>query len=361
MRPIRVLVDTLADEGLLNAQMGNGREIIRRLDPAQFHVTTFFLGKPDPTIVARENTRLIQLPERRKTVRIFAEFMRGAHHVLFYVKSAPASRWYLSFRSKWRDRRVAIGTIESQCNLKDELDVAPEAVRLWEQTVLRCDRLYSNSAYVQKSLKQEYGLESGIIPTGADTNFFTPAPHRQVNARPVVLFVGSLRRRKHPEFLLTAAACFPQVDFRIVGAGPMEPELQARIDREGLKNVVLPGALGAERLRQEYRQADIFLFPSTFEGSPKVIVEAAACGLPVIVRDSYAPETVVHGVTGYQAKSEQEMLSFLHGLVSQPDLRVRMGRAGREHCTMFDWDVIARQWEQAFIDAASPCRLGRAS
>src|SRR5690242_9740922 len=118
MRPIRILVDSFADEGLRNAQMGNAREIIKRLDPDAVHVTTFVLGAPDPAIAARKNTKLIQLPSRGQTVPILKEFLFGAHHLLFYLKASPASRWYLKLRERWRDRRQTIGTIESQCNLQ---------------------------------------------------------------------------------------------------------------------------------------------------------------------------------------------------------------------------------------------------
>src|SRR6266542_1924344 len=357
MRPIRILVDSFADEGLLNAQMGNAREIVCRLDPDIFHISTFVLGNPDPRIAGRKNTRLIQLPERRQTVRILSEFLLGAHELLFYLKASPASRWYLSLRKKWRDRRVTIGTIESQCNLEELADFAPEALRLWEQTILSCDRLYSNSRYVQQSLSNEYGLGSEVIPTGADTRFFTPDWELPRNLRPQVLFVGSLRRRKRPELVLSAAARFTEADFRITGEGPIREELERRVALEELANVTLTGALRAEELREEYRRADVFFFPSSFEGSPKVIVEAAACGLPVICRDSYSPETVSHGVTGFQASSDDELFSYLRLLLASSDLRLRMGRAGRELSQNFDWDLITRQWEETFSEIAEGQRL----
>jgi hypothetical protein len=79
MSPTRILVDSLADAGLLNAQMGNAREIVSRLDAERFHVTMFALGAPDPRLLARANTRLVQLPQRRQTVRIISEFLWGKH------------------------------------------------------------------------------------------------------------------------------------------------------------------------------------------------------------------------------------------------------------------------------------------
>lgn len=361
MQPIRLLIDTFADAGLINAQMGNAREIISRLDPDLFHITTFMVGKPDPRIAARKNTRLIQLPQRRQTVKILSEFLTGDHELLFYMKASPASKWYSSLRRRWRDHRVTVGTVEAQCDFDLDPGISREAIELWEQTIALCDHLYSNSAFVRRSFWQEYQRESGIIPTGADTRFFTPAWDRPANARLRVLFVGSLFQRKRPEVLLAAAARFPLADFRLVGAGYMREELEARIVHDGLANVTFAGALGAEPLREEYRAADIFFFPSTFEGSPKVIVEAAACGLPVIVRNSYAAETVIHGETGFQAASNEEMLSYLKLLLDDSELRRKQGRAGRQHSLNFDWDSIAVQWAKTFVELAPSRRLRSAS
>jgi glycosyltransferase involved in cell wall biosynthesis len=361
MKPIRILVDSFADAGLLNAQMGNGREIVARLDPDRFQVTMFALGVPDPRIINRPNTRLIQLPPRRQTVKIISEFLWGRHSLLFYMKASPASRWYQTVRRKLRDHRITIGTIESQSDLRNEPTISPQSVQLWEQTVLRCDYLYSNSNRVQSSLQREYGLPSEVIPTGVDTQFFSPDWNRPPSGRMRVLFVGSLRPFKQPQFLLAAAARFQQVDFHIVGDGPMAAELASRAAHEGLGNVSLLGSLHASDLRNAYRQADIFLFPSAWEGSPKVILEAAACGLPVIVRNSYAPETVLHGVTGYQVASDDEIFSRLEALIASQDLRCRLGHAGRSHSQNFDWDLITRKWERTFAEIAQGGALRQAS
>jgi glycosyltransferase involved in cell wall biosynthesis len=361
LKPIRILVDSFADADLPNAQMGNAREIVSRLDPARFHVSMFMLGKPDPRLVARENTRLIQLPERRQTVRILREFLCGAHQILFYMKASPASRWYVSLRKKWDDCRTTIGTLESQSDLRNEPFIAPQAIHLWEQTILRCDRLYSNSQSVQKSLDREYGLQSEVIPTGVDTKFFVPDRGRPTNARPRVLFVGSLRTYKQPHVILDAAARFPQADFRIAGDGPLDGEMRRRATTEKLKNVEFLGLLTTDRLRAEYHSADVFLFPSKWEGSPKVILEAAACGLPVIVRSDYSPETVLHGVSGYQAASNQSIFAYLEGLLNNPALREELGRNGRWLSGKYDWGVIAAQWEETFTQLATQRQLRKAS
>jgi len=347
MKPIRILVDSFADEDSLNAQMTNAREIMSSLSAVRFQVSTFVVGRPDARLAKRESIRFIQLPRRRQTLGILNEFIRGKHDLLFYLKPSPAARIYLKLRRKWFDKRLVIGMVESQSDLRNEPTVKPEQVRIWEQTVLRCDRLFSNSASVKASLEKEYGLASEVVPTGVDTKFYFPAD-RAPNTRVRVLFVGALRPFKGPQLLLRAAGRFPAADFVIVGDGLMASELQVQAQREKLTNVQFVGSLKPAALREQYRQADIFLFPSRWEGSPKVILEAAACGLPVIARNDYRPETVVDGQTGYLGSSEDELLQHLGVLIASAELRRTMGRASRLHSERFDWDAITRRWEDIF-------------
>jgi glycosyltransferase involved in cell wall biosynthesis len=348
MDRIRILVDSLADTDLPNSQMGNAREIMSRLDPERFHVSTFVLGPPDPRLLQRPATRLIQLPRRRQTLTILREFITGRHQILFYLKSAPASKLYLSLRRKAFDRRIVIGTVESQSNLHDEPTIKAKSIRLWEATVLRSDVLFSNSSDVQASLKKEYGLPSEVVPTGVDTKFFTPAWDRPANERLRVLFVGSLRPFKGPDLLVRAAGLFPSADFVIIGEGIMADDLAAKVRTERLTNVSLLGTLKPAALRDQYRQSDILLFPSRWEGSPKVLLEASACGLPILARNDYQPETVLDGKSGYLAGTDDELLDRLGQLIANPQLRCAMGRAARLHSEQFDWDLITRRWQEIF-------------
>lgn len=349
MRPIRLLVDSFADADGFNAQMTSARDIMCRLDPNRFHVSTFYSGEPDPRLKQRPATRLIHLGRHGQTVRILREFIGGRHDILFYVKASPAAKFYLAWRRRWFDKRPVIGTVESQSDLRNEATIKPEQIRLWEQTILRSDLLFSNSASVQSSLKKEYGLSSEVIPTGVDTEFFTPAWDRPDNARVRVLFVGSLRPFKGPQLMLRAAARFPAADFVIVGDGPMAPELETKAQEENLTNVTFRRGLDMGSLRRQYQDADIFLFPSRWEGSPKVILEAAACGLPVIARSDYQPETVIDGQTGYLGGSDEELLERLGRLLASTELRRTMGRASRQLSERFDWGPITRRWEEVFI------------
>ena len=349
MKPIRILVDSLADADGFNAQMTSARDIVARLDPVRFHVSTFSMGEPDARLARRPATRLIKLSNHGQTLRILREFIWGRHDTLFYVKASPAAKLYLSWRRKWFDHRPVIGTIESQSDLRNEGTIKPEQIRLWEQTILRSDFLFSNSAAVQASLQKGYGLSSEVIPTGVDTKLFTPEWDRPANPRVRVLFVGSLRPFKGPQLLVRAAAQFPGADFVIVGRGIMAADLEAEVHKKGLRNVEFGRGLEVSELREQYRRADIFLLPSRWEGSPKVILEAAACGLPVIARSDYQPESVIDGQTGYLGGSDDELLERLGRLLlASPEVRRDMGRASRALSERFDWDPITRRWEEVF-------------
>lgn len=345
MQPIKILVDSFADEGFTNAQMINAREIVSRLDSDRFSVTMFVRGTGDPQVVRRPNTRLIHLPGHLQTIPLLGHFLFGGQDILFYLKPSPASRWFVKLRSLCRTDCIIASTIESQTDWRDET-ITRQTIRLIEETVFRSDYFFSNSAFVKRSLELNYGLASEVVPTGVDTEFFTPNWDRAANPRPRVLFVGALRAFKGPQLILTAAQRHRDVDFIVAGDGVMAQELRER--SQGLANVVLRGTLGRVAVREEYRAADIFMFPSHWEGSPRVLMEAAACGIPVIARKDYEPESVVDGKTGFLAGSDEEMLVSLNRLLANRDLCRSFGRSGRSHVARFSWDVIARQWDAIF-------------
>lgn len=349
MKPIHILVDSFADEGLTNAQMINAREIVSRLNPDRFFVTMFTHGPAAAEILGRPNTRLIQLPDRLQTIPILARFLFGGQDILFYLKVSPASRWYLKLRSRRRGGCSIVGTIESQSDWQDET-ITPQAIRLFEQTVLRCDYLFSNSEFVRRSLETNYGQQSEVVPTGVDTEFFTPHWDRPPNRRRRVLFVGALRVFKGPQVVFDAAQRFPQADFVVVGDGVNAQQLRDRA--KGLANITMRGTVGRTEIREEYRKADIFMFPSRWEGSPRVLMEAAASGLPVIARKDYEPESVIDGKTGFLAATDDEMMMRLANLLGNPDLCRTLGEAGRSHMARFSWDEITRQWENIFTRLA---------
>ena len=144
---------------------------------------------------------------------------------------------------------------------------------------------------------QAYGVRTPlhILPTGIPLGQFASGDgaafrrrHGIAPERPLALFVGRIAHEKNIGFLLDALprarqAC-PQMLLLIAGEGPAQPELQQRVQREGLGDAVR--FIGYLDRRQDlpacYAAADVFAFASRTETQGLVLLEAMAAGLPVV-------------------------------------------------------------------------------
>jgi glycosyltransferase involved in cell wall biosynthesis len=333
-----------------NAQSLNVREIALRLDPEKFHSTLWYEREPDPRLRGLSWIRLMQLPSRGKTLRILREMLVG-YDIVAYVDYSPASYVFLHLPHVLR-RAKTVMHVEAPTS---QLTNPPLLLRvLFEGVRDRCD-VYTG---ITEFIAQEFWSSTEkrakyILPVGVDTRHFTPPPTRS-NKTPVVLFAGTLIPRKGPQYVLDAAAQFPNAMFRLVGAGRggFEQVLRQKVAQAGLTNVVLEGAQTQARMLDIMRESDIFLLPSRLEGIPKVTLEAAATGLPCIVFRDYETPSVMDGVTGFQVTTTEDMMKALAKLIADRSLRQQMGEAARKHVVTFDWDLVSKQWEKAYLEIA---------
>jgi phosphatidylinositol alpha 1,6-mannosyltransferase len=126
----------------------------------------------------------------------------------------------------------------------------------------------------------------------------------------------------------------------IVGDGPAGRELRRAL--EGMPVTYL-GALGGEDLANAYAALDVFVHTGTEETFGQTIQEAHASGLPVVAPRAGGPiDLVDHTVDGllYDPGSDSELRSAVVGLVAAPELRARMGEAGRRRVLGRSWNAI---------------------
>ena len=181
-----------------------------------------------------------------------------------------------------------------------------------------------------------------------------------------LLAAGRLVEKKGYRVLLDAVALLTQrgqgVTCRIVGAGPLRAELEARARALGIEGAVtFDGALSHEQVAAAYRDADAFVQCSVVlpdgdrDGVPNVVLEAMASGLPVVASDvAGIPEAVVDGVTGFLvAPSDPAAVADRVGrLVDDSVLSGRLGAAGRARILgRFDRASAVRHVARLMLDA----------
>jgi colanic acid/amylovoran biosynthesis glycosyltransferase len=172
-----------------------------------------------------------------------------------------------------------------------------------------------------------------------------------------ILCVGRLVPEKGQLILLQALAELGrrglETETVFVGDGPARAQLEAASRRLGVSGQVsFAGSLGADRVSDLYRDADVFCLPSFSEGVPVVLMEAMAHELPVVTtRVAGIAELVEDNVSGLvvPAGREEAVADAIQRLASDPDLRRRWGQAGRER-VLSDYDVArsAEQLEELF-------------
>ncbi|HWD06299.1 MAG TPA: glycosyltransferase family 1 protein [Amycolatopsis sp.] len=135
-----------------------------------------------------------------------------------------------------------------------------------------------------------------LWPRGVDLRRFYPRLKRRPPGRPVALYVGRLATEKGLHRLAPLAT--PSGGFRLVlvGDGPA----RAHLERTMPSGTVFTGMLHGDALAQAYRNADLFVFPSTTDTLGLVLLEALASGLPVLAAESPAARATLGGTTAAQ-------------------------------------------------------------
>ena len=207
-----------------------------------------------------------------------------------------------------------------------------------------------------------------VVHCGVDLDFFSPR-EKQLESKPLqILCIASFEDVKGHEYLVSACRLLQQrgVDFKchFVGDGPIRDHVEAQIREAQLNDrIIVHGPLPRTEIIKLLEACDIFALPSVptkggkREGIPVVIMEAMACGLPVVSSQlSGIPELVDHEVNGILVppRDIEGLASALQRLGADAGLRQRMGSAGREKVSReFNLRSNAAQLARLFLAAGS--------
>lgn len=200
---------------------------------------------------------------------------------------------------------------------------------------------------VSKALK-EHAISRGIPEnkiavcyTGLNIEKFQPMPWTEKNKQ--IIFVGRMVEKKGPHILINAFSYvkskIPNATLIIVGDGPLRSECELLAQQLGLP-VKFTGALPSSSVAKLIQSSSVLCLPSVRasngddEGFGMVILEAQACGIPVVSSATGgAEEGIIHGITGFKftAGDSQKLASYVIKILDNKQLLATMSKAARLH------------------------------
>jgi hypothetical protein len=175
-----------------------------------------------------------------------------------------------------------------------------------------------------------------VIPYAADCRRFQPLAGKRHTQNCTFLFAGGISQRKGIKYLLEAWRLVRRPGWRLQLLGPLPRDLGPL--QPYLELVEPLGRVSHAEMPIPMSAADVFVFPSLFEGSAVVTYEALACGLPTVVTAS-AGSVVRDGVEGFivPPRDVVALAARLEQLGQGPQMRARMAAAARSRALAFDW------------------------
>lgn len=190
-----------------------------------------------------------------------------------------------------------------------------------------------------------------VVPPGTDFDRFRP--DLSVKREPILLHVGRIKRYKAVDHLLQAAQLLKNKSRKfkvvVVGTGDDRPRLEKMTRELGIEGIVrFTGFISEEEKIRLYRQSAVLVENSVKEGWGLIVMEANACGLPVVVaRSPGLVDSSRDGVNGlfYEYGNVSDLVEKLDRLLQDKELRTQLGQQAIEWAHQWTWDGAAREME----------------
>ena len=229
---------------------------------------------------------------------------------------------------------------------------------LLERIVLRgADRIVVATDADASRIRERHGVEPSrvtVIPNFVDTRLFRPDAGI-VPERDRIAFVGRLDVEKNVESLIDALEGLPHLKLTIVGDGPLRSRLEHRARERGV-DIEFVGRLPHARVAEVLARSTAFVLPSHYEGHPKALVEAMACGVAVIgTRVPGIRDVIAHRETGLLCgSSPAEIRTALLELLNDAALRDRLRAAAMRYVERRCSLTLAAARERALLAELCP-------
>jgi alpha-maltose-1-phosphate synthase len=217
-------------------------------------------------------------------------------------------------------------------------------LRRKEQEIALADHIFVASSITQQSLLKE-GVSPNkitVIPYGAPIDYFQPQPKLDTTFR--ALFVGQVGPRKGVHYLMQVwqELQLPQAELMLVGVNQFSKSWLSQLPN-GVRYIP---SVPHSTLNQYYSNANVFVFPSLVEGFGLVLLEAMACGIPVITTpNTAAPDILTDGVEGFiiPIRDIEALKEKLEWCYRHPIELAEMGRAARQKSEQLTWELYRQR------------------
>lgn len=222
--------------------------------------------------------------------------------------------------------------------------LVPEEYFAWRKTEWAlADLVMVNSQWTRDALvKQGVPVEKmAVVPLAYEADEMEEEAPRRPDGPLRVLYLGQVNIRKGIQYLLEAAQMLDKKMFHIDVAGPI-----AIADKHVVTappNVTFHGAVTRDRVREFYRQADVFVLPTISDGFALTQLEAMAHGLPVVTTPNCG-EVVRNGIDGFivPARDSKALAKVLETLSDDPERLEAMREAARENISRFSLEALGK-------------------
>ncbi|NIT03492.1 glycosyltransferase [Candidatus Saccharibacteria bacterium] len=242
-------------------------------------------------------------------------------------------------------------------------------------SVAQADRVVAISQNTKQDLIETYGVPEkkiSIVNPGVDLKVFKPQSESEIAKvkkkygieRPFVLYLGTLDPRKNVAALVRAyAALRDQGRYQLVLAGKVGWMHEKRVYGEvfevvgklGLKDdVVFTGYVPDEDRPKLLSACEVFVFPSLFEGFGMPVVEAQACGAPVVTSNvTSLPEAGGNGALYVEPTNLGQLTRALEDVLGKPALRESLRKKGLANARRHTWAKSAKKMMKVFESVSS--------
>jgi len=215
---------------------------------------------------------------------------------------------------------------------------------------LRSSHLIAISNSTKKDLIKLFNIAENkisVIQLGVNNKKFYPLKDKGKNKKFIIGYLGGFGKRKNIEYILKIANEFKndkKIIFKIAGKGPKLNNL-VRLKKEmKLDNIEFVGFISDENLNEFYNSLDLFLFPSLYEGFGLPVLEAMACGIPVMISNiSSLPEIAGDAGILINLRKAEETIEKIKELIKNKKKLKRLSQKSIKRAKEFNWEKTAKE------------------